>query len=360
MADNSTILFRVDSSSIIGLGHLSRCLTLANQLREYNISSLFVCQNYIDSALDLILESGHRIIEMTPRFSPRSESYSSWLGQSEKEDSSFILDLIRENNEIIGVVLDHYGATLDWHSRIHKERPLAIIDDLANRKYSCSILIDQTFQRSEREYQELVDRETKLLLGTKYCLLRPEFTQSNCKESESAGNRILVMAGGTDPHNLSTKVVRSLIPLDNRVHITILTGSKNQNLEELKEMSLGQSNCDLQIDSTNVANLMKTSDVCIGSIGTSTWERFAIGLPSICITTAENQETIAERLSNSGLIEYLGRHDKVSEESIVTTVNNFINNKKNKHTHSSLRNLCDGKGAKRVVESILEEFDHGI
>lgn len=51
-----------------------------------------------------------------------------------------------------------------------------VIDDLANRKHDCDLLLDQNFYLDmNSRYEGLVPKHTKLLLGPKYALLREEF-----------------------------------------------------------------------------------------------------------------------------------------------------------------------------------------
>ena len=55
------ISFRVDSSKEIGTGHVMRCLTLADEMRKYNIKSSFICRELEGNITEAIKQKGYEV-----------------------------------------------------------------------------------------------------------------------------------------------------------------------------------------------------------------------------------------------------------------------------------------------------------
>ena len=52
-------IFRVDSSEVIGSGHVMRCLTLADELREQGAECEFICREHEGHMMSLIEQRGY-------------------------------------------------------------------------------------------------------------------------------------------------------------------------------------------------------------------------------------------------------------------------------------------------------------
>lgn len=290
MVSNSSIVFRVDSSSSMGTGHVMRCLTLAGQLAATGFQPVFLCANLLGNLNDLI--ASHFLVEVLCDDNP-----------------SHAVELCRKHNAQ-AVVVDHYLIDHSWESAVKSgiKVPMVVVDDLANRRHECELLIDQNLGRQSSDYDGLLPFNTQRLIGTDYALLRPEFAalrpQSLAKKLKFSGvKRVLVSLGGADPTNVTLDVLqqlRSLAP-QQLSQVDVAVGSAypyQRQLQDFAEKSSLPVVIHTQI--SNVGELMLHADLAIGAGGSSAWERCAMGLPTIAIGIAANQAVVLKGLQESG------------------------------------------------------------
>ena len=88
---------------------------------------------------------------------------------------------------------------------------LIVIDDLSDRKHGCDVLLDQTFGCQQNDYAAFVPTNCKLLLGSQYALLRPEFVKWRAYSLERRGKpkfkQLLIIMGGVDVDDITGQVV---------------------------------------------------------------------------------------------------------------------------------------------------------
>src|SRR5690606_211919 len=176
---NLKVAIRADASSRIGSGHVMRCLTLAERLREDGADMLFVCRVHDGNLVETIEQRGFSVATLSPA-ADRDElaGYAGWLGVSQEDDARQTIKAIAAYGwkKFDWLVVDHYALDAQWESAL---RPLAgrilAIDDLANRKHDCDVLLDQILVANfERRYDGLVPENATRLLGPKYALLQPD------------------------------------------------------------------------------------------------------------------------------------------------------------------------------------------
>ena len=184
-----------------------------------------------------------------------------------------------------------------------------VIDDLADRQFDCDILLDQTYGRQKEDYLPLAPKKCKLLLGSQYALIRPEFSKwrnySLNRRINPKFNRILVNMGGVDTGNITGKVVKELqacaLPKD--IVIVIVIGKGFPYLEDIQLIVESMPyKSEIKVDVDNMAEIMADSDIAIGASGSTTWERCCLGLPTIQLLIAKNQETAFKLLLRDGII----------------------------------------------------------
>ena len=304
--------FRVDSSLEIGAGHVMRCLTLADALREQGAECIFVSRGNEGSQLARIEASGHRLAALPVANGDFEQdegapAHAAWLGAGWSEDA-------RQTQSALGatrpdwMVVDHYGIDARWERELARRcGRLMAIDDLADRAHDCALLLDQTLGRAASEYAALVPRHGLLLTGAAQALLRPEFAAAREsaleRRTEARLRRLLVTMGGTDPANATGRVLAAIAaePALAGLEISVVMGGASPWLEAVRaQLSAMAQHTELHVDVPAMAPLMQAADLAIGSAGTTSWERCCLGLPAILLVLAENQRTVAAALARAG------------------------------------------------------------
>jgi len=347
-------IFRVDSSLEIGTGHVMRCLTLAKKLKESNNFVEFICRKHEGNLIDKIITNGFNVYELdSTNEIDSSLSHSSWLKATQEQDANDCIDLLR-SIKIDWIIVDHYALDFCWESQMNKIcEKIMVLDDLADRRHFCNILLDQTFLRNEKDYKELVPQNCRLFLGSEYALLRPEFIKwrsySLERRKNSSFKNLLVNFGGVDLNNFTEQILDELsvteLPPDIKIVIVMGQSSPHLNRVILKANKI-KLDIEVKIDIDNMAELMANADICIGATGTTAWERCCLGLPAINIITAENQKDIAQNLSKKNAITLLPE---------VKDLSSIIRNIKYSLNQMSLisRKISDGLGSERISKALV-------
>lgn len=339
MKHQMKIIIRTDSSTKIGSGHVMRCLTLAEELRDAAVEVSFISRRHPGNLNDLIRGKGfhcHELPEVSAIQSneqhvrdPRSE-YASWLGVTQQQDA-------RDTIEAIGatradwLIVDHYGLDGEWERllRLHATK-IMVIDDLADRRHDCDLLLDQNLIiDGEKRYDELVSPACTKLLGPKYALLRKEFREAkkNLRERTGEVKRVLVFLGGADPENITGMAMEALSdPELIHLQVDVVIGSQNPHRGKIEKIVQARPGTTLHVQATNMAELMGVADLAIGAGGSTTWERLFLGLPSIVIAIAKNQILPTKDLCNFGTIASLGEGCELSVNNIKEMLINTIDN----------------------------------
>jgi len=342
------VLFRADASLEIGSGHIMRCLTLASVLDTKGIHVEFACVQQPGHLIELIKSKGFVCHSL-----PFDESSS---GDFAVSDSQYTIGLLQLSKYDL-VVMDHYDLNDYWLKQVnqHTHKTL-VIDDLANRFLSCDYLLNQNYGITEEDYRNLVAPHTKLLLGVEYSLLRNEFAefrqQSLARNRKSDHKTLLINMGGIDNDNITLPCLDSLddIAHKDNYSLKVIMGKNAPHVESIKQrLQILPIKSELIIDCQNIAYQMAQSDIAIGAAGSTTWERFCLGLPSILVPIADNQRVFIDTLVRDNLAIKVESNELGQIAVILNDQKlNKIINKLAKNTV----NLVDGNGTSRVVEYI--------
>ncbi|WP_391088869.1 UDP-2,4-diacetamido-2,4,6-trideoxy-beta-L-altropyranose hydrolase [Vibrio sp. NH-UV-68] len=354
------IVIRADSGVEIGTGHVMRCLTLAKALREKGHTITFVCKDH-DRNIVSHLESEGFTVFLLPVDKGKEDAleHSKWLGGSQQTDAEQTIAMSTQYFEKAPdlVVVDHYGIDRDWHivfKSYSSATKIFVIDDLADRNHECDYLLDQTFMRLDSDYLSCVPKHCQLMLGTQFALLRPEFALHNAlarevrdSECDKSARRVLVMMGGTDHLNVTANVLNAIREEASIAKITVVLGPTAPHRKTIEQTIGSDNRIELLSGVSNVAELMLEHDVCIGGAGAASWERCAMGLPSILVAFASNQKTILSKLNQFGAVSVfeLDAQSNIIREQLNQT---FDTNTYSKMVESCFK-VSDGLGTQRVV-----------
>ena len=351
------VVFRVDSSYEMGTGHIKRCLALAHELSARASKIIFVTRNLPGNISDEVCQKGYEVlfIDYKDVLSNRFDNFDVNL------DVDATLKVISSINPDI-LIVDHYDINAEWEEQIRPHvSELVVIDDYLNRDHNCSYFFNQNYYPTGYFLDSKKTADKGVFVGTQYSLLGPEYSERRKTSIECFTPsydkkdilNCLVYFGGSDVPGLTLKFLK-LIEQSNYlgVHFHIVIGVNNINADEIVNLTKSLSNISIYEHRRTLIDLISRCDFAIGAPGSTTWERMCLGVPSILISIAENQDSNLEHLEKAGCIISAGSiKDDISNiraglERIL--VDGVLAEIKQKNLM-----LVDGNGAKRFAEIIL-------
>jgi len=269
------ILIRADSSSTIGTGHIMRDLVLASKYKDANI--IFATQNLAGNINHKIKEAGYSLEILN------SNDF--------KELNTLIKKL-----DIELLIIDNYQIEYKFEKRLKKRnKDLKILSfDDTYKKHYCDILLNHNISANKKRYKNLVPKFCKIKCGQKYTLLRDEFYKA--KKTD-----IFIAMGGVDSANINIKILKVLKKFD--VVVNLVTTSANPNLQKLKKYAKKKDWIDLHINSSNIANLIRCSDLAIITPSVIANEVYFLNKKIVAIQVAkDNQNEMRKFLKKSNHI----------------------------------------------------------
>lgn len=313
-----TAVFRADASVQIGTGHVMRCLTLADALRSRGISSTFICRDHPGHLATVIQARGYSV-NMLPApagwregAQPGHLAHSAWLGSTQAMDSAACRPLL-ENLRPYWLIVDHYALDEYWEMSLRDcYARLLVIDDLADRRHQCDVLLDQNLGRTETDYLNLTPTQCRRLIGPHYALLRPEFSATRSysvlRRRSMSLKYWLITMGGVDSENITGRIldVMAGIKLPKESRITVIMGANAPHSATVKRQaaSIGVPT-EVLFGVNDMARHMAENDLCIGAAGGTAWERCCLGVPTLLVVLAENQVSGANAIVKAGAAELL-------------------------------------------------------
>jgi UDP-2,4-diacetamido-2,4,6-trideoxy-beta-L-altropyranose hydrolase len=365
------ILFRVDSSSIIGTGHKMRCLTLANALRARGAECLFVCRNHKGNSIQKVSDAGFevKLLNFDGQRGGQNKdefefAHAAWLGTSWQVDAEQTIAAI-ETAFFDWIVVDHYALDVRWESAL---RPycskLMVIDDLADRKHSCDLLLNQNLIADlAHRYDGSIPDYCARLLGPDYALLQPEYAVLRAHILPRFGQvqHIFVFFGGADIHNCTGRTTSVFLSLNRKdISIDVVVSPGHQYENDIREQVKGHTNITIHGSLPSLAELMAKADLAVGAGGATSWERCCLGLPSLVVTLAENQKPIASELGSLGVVRWVGHHDQVDDKGLKAALLDCLQQDDLLDWSERCMAVVDGKGCERVASIILLSNQAGI
>lgn len=348
------VLIRADASVTIGSGHIARCLTLAHVLRNTGADVRFACRALTGDLLERLTDQGFVTYALPARYRADEdrdiEAALPW-----QADVSALVEQLQGEPRFDWLIVDHYGLDARWEqaARVFAGRIMAI-DDLANRPHAVELLLDQNFsaQVLDQPYARWVGPECQTFLGPRFALLRDEF-ECDPIAIKPRVERVLVNFGGFDAAGQVYATMQALDGFD-EVQVDFVAGLHNPHWQAMSELAASRRDWRLYTLTGDFFALMQSADLFIGAGGGTTWERAALGLPTVCISVANNQHLNAQLLADAGVHLYLGPHGQLDTRQLRDAIAQVIGDAalRRAFAQASTR-LVDGRGARRIAEALI-------
>lgn len=352
------VVIRVDASVEMGMGHLVRCMSLANALAEEGTEVFFLLRSHA-AALTGLIEADRHAVRLLP--DPPYDSGEApgaaptrWLPTTWQRDAEQTLDAIGQIGTPDWLIVDHYALDARWERLQRQQVPrILAIDDLADRPHDCDILLDQNFvQDPEMRYQGHVPAACQQLLGPCYALLRREFAEQRKSLTGRSGEvrRILVCYGGSDPSNETAKALVAIKGLPAAPFaVDVVIGLSNPHADLIARLCLELPRTNMHRGVNNMAELMACADLAIGAGGVMSWERCCLGLPTIAVDIADNQIGGLTALARLGALVHLGSAVSITQDQMESSIRCLLGDPaKTRVMGKVARALVDGAGCGRV------------
>ena len=245
------------------------------------------------------------------------------------------------NDDIL--IIDRYDLNEETYSYYRKVVKLLIVFDDNNLLdfYDVDMILNQNLHAKTLAYKN--NKHTKLLLGSKYVLLRDEFLKFKKVTLKSKLENILVTVGGSDNFNITSRILREIKASDIKINVVI--GIAFNNRKTLKEEFKNYKDISFY-ENANMPELMRESDLVISACGGTIYELAYLGVPTIGLVIVDNQEQSGNYLEENNIV-------KISKiENLLKDLNKITFEDRKKYSEM-MKSLVDGKGKYRIVESIL-------
>ncbi len=308
------VLFRADSSTSIGAGHIVRCLALAHELALQGDRCVFACRSAYGDATALVAAAGFQLVEVAPADGAAAEA-----------DATYDALVAAEFERTDWLVVDHYALDHVFESLMRKRVVrIAVVADAPIRQHDCDVLIDHNIGAVADAYTSLVPCDARVLTGPRFALLRRQFAEAGATEPRNRDGmvrRVLVSFGGTDPTNETAKAIEALRLVDDEdlavdVVLPELAPHRASLVADIERMR----RVTLHGRVENMAELMASADLMLGAGGVTLLERCTQGLPSVSLVIADNQASGTAAAAAAGATVNLGDAAEVSARAIAKEV----------------------------------------
>ena len=343
-----SFLFRCDSSSSLGSGHVSRCLNMADQLSLLGGKIIFACRTFNTSIINKI-EEKYQVIRLPISFCNKDgkEQDDSDLTAIDNKvvatDSCQIMDSNGLINELIQLqtssldwlIIDHYSFDYVWHrnfrrqykSHFKKDIQLLALEDLANKSIEVDAVLDQNYYGSETysRYSGLLKQDCVQLYGPQYALLGKEYFNKTIYKSNSKRlSKCLVFFGGSDQFQMTQKAIEAIAsPEFSSIEFKLIIGIQNRDKDSIIDLCAHKNNITVCPPVHSLYEMIKNSDFALTG-GITTWERACLDLPSIVVSLSTNQYEGSKKLGDEGYIYFLGKQQNVSPKQISKAISDLV------------------------------------
>ena len=334
---------RADGNEKIGMGHIMRCLTIADAIRAEGEEVCFLVAD--EKPVKVIQDRGFQ-----------ANILFTYYDEMDVELPQLVLQLSGGEKPVI--LVDSYYVTKFYLQNLMLVAQVYLMDDLKRDVYPCHGLVNYNIYGKTLGYEEAYPAGTKLFLGCTYMPLRPQFVQVDYQVREQVKD-ILLTTGGGDSCHMSLAFMKEVLAKESlqQWNWHVVCGPYCGDTEKLEQMADDCHSILIHKNVTDMSELMGSCDIGISAAGCTLYELCAVGLPSIGFTFVENQKQNMETfgkmtpIMNAGdfsrepgaVLEFIEKEVKILAESY--DLRSKIS--------MAMKTIVDGQGAKRLARGLL-------
>ena len=345
------LAFRADGNSRIGMGHVMRCLSIANVAKNKGYQCLFILADH--SCESIIKANDMKTVCLD------SDCYNL------ESEIDKMLNLLVNNNFSL-LLVDSYYATEHYLEVCRNyltsvAAPLVCFDSFSSFLPPCDVLINYNIYGKARInileslYIEQARQIPLMLAGTRFVPLRQEFLKIPVRINKKEGKNVLISTGGADSNHIALELVKEIINSTSALKYYIVIGKFNTDKDEILSLTEDSDNIHIYYDVSNMCQLMMEADIAISAAGSTLYELCATQTPTVTYVLADNQIAGADEFSrrdimiNAGDIRFLG--SRTLAKNLIGCAHKLSLDYNMRCVMSEkMRVVVDGDGATRIID----------
>lgn len=342
------IWIRADANCEIGIGHIMRCISIAEEIQRIGKEVCFVLADA--SASELLDEKKLQYFVLNTKY------------DCMEEELEILEKLVYEHKPDL-LLIDSYSVTRQYLEQVRMLVKTAYMDDLGESIYPVDLLINYNIYATKEMYEQNADCVERFLLGAQYAPLRSEFQVKNVVVGREVKN-VFISTGGSDKYNL-TGIMLDYMLRDEKLkwlNYHVICGRFNVHEKELEQKAENYANIHVYKNVKDMADIMKKCDLAVSAAGSTLYELAALSIPSIIFSFANNQKKAVLAFAEKGAMVSLGHYDYTYEKEFMNEITIVLKelcedyNKRFDLAYNA-RRLIDGRGAKRIASVLIESCE---
>lgn len=346
------LIIRADGNAVIGMGHVMRCLSIADALKEQGTQPLFVTA--CKECISVIEQRGFQTRLLTTDY----RDMLSELPQLEQ--------ILKEEKEIKKhvILVDSYQVSKAYYQELKKLGMTVCLEDMG-QPYPVDMLINYNIYGEKLAQVYMADsanKPQKMLLGVTYMPLRKEFLEDSSYTVREKVTDVMITTGGGDPcfaaKAFTDAVLANKTLQREKIRYHIISGPFNSHADDLKVLYGEVPNVVIHEKVKSMKEIMCQCDIVLTATGSTIYEVSTLGVPMLVFYFAQNQKQGAEEIEKRTSVINCGDFSidtKVVTDKAVNTILRCVQDKKYRELlNKEEKMLVDGRGAGRIAEAILQ------
>lgn len=338
-------IIRADGNAAVGMGHVMRCLSIADAMKEAGIEPLFMTA--CADCISMIKNRGYQTYLLHTDYQNMEAELPIIQGYLQGQEKSHV------------ILVDSYQVTWQYYLGLKELAKVACLEDMG-QSYPVDLLINYNIYAPALLYDNKIVQEA--LLGTKYQPLRKEFQKDAAVEIKRKITNVMITTGGNDPYFAAQSITDAFLA-DKKLQAAglvyhIISGPFNIHAQDLHRLYDEEPCVVIQEHVTCMKDIMEQCDVVISAAGSTIYEVCALGIPLIAFYYAENQRQGAEALAQRTHVINCGNYAQKPHETVQAAQEALLRcveeDKYRYCLQQEERRLVDGAGAARIAQALKQ------
>ncbi len=316
----------------IGMGHISRCLSLCQAFDEFGYAATLIINNKGKTLTGI---QDIRVVQLD------------WLNHEQE-----ILSMVNDADILL---IDSYMCTESLYQKLaHTTLLAAYIDDSIRINYPPGIVINGVMCAEEMRYPK--QNDVQYLLGQEYAFLRKEFWKVPDKKINKTIKSVLITCGGNDDGSLSYSILRCLVEKYPGIEKKLVLKNRETVYKNYFNM---HATVLTDLNASDMRVVMTESDIAITASGQTTYELSKTGTPFIAITTAENQLFSIGCFYRKGLVGTpIDAGDTAMCVKILEQMAHLADQDERRAVSNKMKENINGQGSLKIVQYLIQTLQN--